>query len=79
MWTRDVVPGSNVVVAVEETRYEGRGTASTRVYSVTGRYLVLAKLNISNAKQHAKYGSMSSSKIRFDTTSCRGFLNEQIK
>ena len=23
------------------------------------RYLVLAKLNVSNAKQHAKYGSMS--------------------
>ena len=47
MWTRDVVPGSNVVVAVEETRYEGRGTRNTIVYTVTGRYLVLAKLNVS--------------------------------
>ena len=47
---------------VEETRYEGRGTRNTIVYTVTGRYLVLAKLNVSNAKQHAKHGFNGSSK-----------------
>lgn len=46
---------------VEKTRCEGRGAQNAKAHSATaGRHLVLAKLNVSNAKQHAKYGCISS-------------------
>ena len=38
--------------------FQGCGAPDELVYGVTGWYLVLAKLNVSNAKQHAKYGCM---------------------
>ena len=49
-------------MGVEKTWYEGRCTQDTKVYGATERYLVLAKLNVSNAKQHAKYERSWSSK-----------------